>query len=72
MLADLSFVPTETKMEVSWPSAPTLAARSSSDVLFLSGGSSIVPKALVKEEFRRLVEAVIERLSARQVHHEFL
>ena len=72
MLADLSFVPTETKMEVSWPSAPTLAARSSSDVLFLSGGSSIVPKALVKEEFRRLVEAVIERLSARQVHHSYL
>ena len=73
VLPDLSFVPTETKMEVSWrPSASTLAARSSSDVLFLSGGSSIVPKALVKEEFRRLVEAVIERLSARQVHHSHL
>ncbi|HXB75354.1 MAG TPA: hypothetical protein VNY05_44390 [Candidatus Acidoferrales bacterium] len=73
VLPDLSFVPTETKMEVMWwPSASTLSARSSSDVLFLSGGSSIVPKAHVKEEFRRLVEAVIERLSARQVQHSYL
>jgi hypothetical protein len=73
VLPDLSFVPTETKMEVMWrPSVSTFSARPSSDVLFLSGGSSIVPKSLVKEEFRRLVEAVIERLSARQVQHSYL
>jgi hypothetical protein len=73
VLPDLSFAPTETKMELMWrPSVSTHSARSSSDVLFLSGGSSIVPKALVKEEFRRLVEAVIERLSDRQVQHSYL
>ena len=72
-LPDLSFVPTESKMEVTWrPTVPTVSERSRCEVRFLSGGSSIVPKALVKEEFRRLVEAVIERLSARQVQQTYL
>ena len=73
VLPDLSFLPTETKMEVIWePTVSTHSVRSSTDVLFLSGGSSVVPKALVKIEFRRLVEAVLERLSARQVPHSHI
>jgi hypothetical protein len=67
VLPDLSLLPTETKMEVIWQPTVSTSARAPSDVLFLSGGSSIIPKAVVKEEFRRLVEAVIERLSTRQV-----
>lgn len=73
VLPDLTFRPTETKMEVTWqPTVTTAAARASSDVVFLSGGFSVIPKPVVKEEFRRLVEAVIERLSARQVQHSYL
>lgn len=66
-LPDLSFLPTETKMGLIWQ--PSLAAVSSTDLLFLSGGAAVVPKALVKAEFRRFVEAVIDRLSQRHVLH---
>jgi hypothetical protein len=47
-------------------------AVSSSDVLFLSSGSSTLPKPPVKDEFRRLVEAVLERLGSLGVQHSFL
>ena len=73
VVPDLSFLPTETKMEVTWqPTPSTASAEPSTGILFLASGSSIVPKALVKEEFRRLVEAVIERLSARQAPHSHI
>ena len=73
VLPDLSFLPTETKMEVIWkPTVATRSAAPSNCVLFLSGGSAVVPKAPVKEEFRRLVEAVIERLGVMQIHHSYI
>jgi hypothetical protein len=64
-LPDARFLPTETKIEVIWQPASTAAFGASGDILFLSRGSATVPKALVQAEFRRLVEAVIERLSTR-------
>ena len=66
VLPDLTFAPTESKMELTWrPSPPAGSGWPSSDVLFLSGGSSIIPKALVKEEFRRH-ERSLDRCSNRR------
>ena len=69
VLPDLSFLPTETKMEVVWRAG---ASMTSAGVLFLSSGSSVLAKSLVREEFRRLVDAVIERLNVRQVQGSYL
>jgi hypothetical protein len=69
VLPDLSFLPTETKMEVVWRAG---ASMSSAGVLFLSSGSNVLDKSLVKEEFRRLVNGVIERLDVRQVEGSYL
>jgi len=69
VLPDLSFLPTETKMEVVWRAG---ASMTSAGVLFLSSGSSVLAKSLVREEFRRLVDAVIERLIVRQVQGSYL
>ena len=72
VLPDLSFLPTETKMEVIWKPTGSNISAVSPDVLFLSGGSGVFPKALVEKEFRRLVEAVLERLRAKQVRQTYL
>src|ERR1017187_3018876 len=69
VLPDLSFLPTETKMEVVWRAG---ASMTSAGVLFLSSGSNVLAKSLVKEEFRRLVNGVIERLDVRQVEGSYL
>ena len=67
-LPNLSLLPTETKIELIWRPVTSAAA----DVSFLSGGSMVVAKSLVREEFRRLVEAVLERLEVRQAHGSYL
>jgi len=73
VLPDLSFLPTETQMELVWrPAATAQSVSNSAGVLFLSSGSGIAPKVLVREEFRRLVEAVIERLNVRRVQGSYL
>ena len=69
VLPDVSFHPTETKMEVVWHAG---ASGSSAGILFLSSGSSVLAKSSVREEFRRLVDTVIERLNVRQVHGSYL
>ena len=69
VLPDVSFRPTETKMEVVWHAA---ASGPSAGILFLSSGSSVLAKSSVREEFRRLVDAVIERLNTRQLEGSYL
>ncbi len=67
-LPDLSFRPTETQIELIWRPVSACAA----GVSFLLGGSTILAKSLVREEFRRLVNAVIERLEIKRVHGSYL
>ena len=62
-LPDLTVGSTETIVKLAWrQSRPSL-----SSVRFLSQGSVDVPKDLVREQFRRVVEGVLERLSARKL-----
>ncbi len=68
VLPDLSFLPTETRMELAWRPVSSPAASAA----FLSGGSKVVDKSAVKEEFRRLVDAVVERLERRHVQGSYL
>jgi hypothetical protein len=60
-LPNLTLRPTETRMELRWKWSTALA----SGLIFLSDGSRVVDKIAVKEEFRRLVDAVVQRLADR-------
>jgi hypothetical protein len=69
VLPDLSFLPTETKIEAVWRAGTSSTSARAS---FLLSGSKVLDKSLVREEFRRLVDAVIERLDVRQVPGSYL
>jgi hypothetical protein len=60
-LPDLAFSPTETKIELRW--RPVAAPQAG--VSFLSGGSAIVEKTAVREQLRRVVDAVLNQLDRR-------
>jgi hypothetical protein len=58
-LPDLLFRPTESQMELSWKRSAAPYA----GLEFLSQGSAVMRKAVVREECSRLIEAVLDRLS---------
>lgn len=58
-LPNLTFTPTETKVELCWK--PDMA--SIGTVNFLLGGSTSVDKTCIREEFSSLVDAVLEQLT---------
>jgi len=68
-LPDLSFLPTETRMQLIWrPKSATEYGR----VTFLTEGLPILPKDVVQREVRSLIEAVIQRLDDRGITTTFL
>ena len=67
-LPDVRFWPTETTMEVTWQPLDSPSA----GVSFLSGGNEVVPKPVVRQEFCRLIQSVLERLESRKVPDSYL
>ena len=67
-LPDLSFWPSESQIELDWRRSTAPSAGLS----FLTGGTARLPKQLVRDEFCRLVLAVLERLDQRNVHGSYL
>ena len=63
-LPDLTFSPTETKVQLRWQPHSTPNA----GIGFLSGGSAVVEKTAVREQLHRLVEAVLNQLERRNVN----
>lgn len=67
-LPNITFLPTESKVEVRWQ--PSLVP--DSGINFLSSGVAIVNKSVVRDEFRRLVDGVLERLRVRHLTDSYL
>jgi len=68
-LPDLSFLPTETRMQLVWRPKP---ANEFGRVSFLMEGSSILPKDIVNQEIRSFIDAVVQRLDDRGIADAFL
>jgi hypothetical protein len=68
-LPDLSFLPTETRIQLVWRQRP---ATEFDRVSFLMEGSQILSKDIVHEGVRSFVETVIQRLDDRDVPATFL
>ena len=60
-LPDLTIAPTETKVRLVWRPSACLTE----GIAFLSAGECVLDKLMVKEQFRALVDAVLERLELR-------
>ncbi len=67
-LPDLSFLPTESKIELTWRRSDVPL----SGLEFFAEGTALVRKSVVREECTRLVEAVVERLNSRSVENSRL
>lgn len=68
-LPDLSFLPTESRMQLVWRPRP---AGEIDRVAFLTGGAQTLPKNAVLDEVRGFIEAVIQRLEARDAGPTYL
>jgi hypothetical protein len=68
-LPDLSFLPTETSIQLVWRPKP---ATEFDRISFLMEGSRILPKEVVCKEIRGFIDAVIQRLDDRGVTASFL
>jgi hypothetical protein len=68
-LPDLSFLPTETRMQLVWRSKP---ASEFDRVSFLFEGTRVVSKDTVREEICSFIDAVTQRLNDRNVAETFL
>jgi hypothetical protein len=67
-LPDITFLPTESKVEVRWQPSFVLG----SGINFLSSGAALLNKGVVKDEFRRLVDGVLERLRVRNLSTSYV